>query len=188
MDTRTQLLHQALGLWSARGYEAVGVQELCDAGGVSKPTLYHHFGSKAGLLDALLQTWMSPYRTLVHEAAAYRHDLVKNLQDLTLGWFAQVRARPDFARLYLMLGAAGRDSEPAALMRQWTGPIREDLVQLFTLAAQDHGNMRQREQRYAASFQGQLDAYTRLHVAGDLVLEDQLVYPVVHQFMHGIFS
>jgi TetR/AcrR family transcriptional regulator len=54
MDNRSALLTHALQLFAARGYDAVGVQEIVEAAGITKPTLYHYFGSKRGLLDTLL--------------------------------------------------------------------------------------------------------------------------------------
>src|SRR5215211_7966667 len=51
---RALILDRALGLFAARGYDAVGVQEIVEAAGVTKPTLYHYFGSKRGLLEALV--------------------------------------------------------------------------------------------------------------------------------------
>ena len=54
MDNRSKILSCALKLFSARGYDAVGVQEIVDAAGITKPTLYHYFGSKRGLLETLL--------------------------------------------------------------------------------------------------------------------------------------
>jgi len=51
-DTRAELLDRALDLFAAYGYDGVGVQQICNAAGVTKPTLYHHFGSKRGILRA----------------------------------------------------------------------------------------------------------------------------------------
>ena len=53
-NNRSKILDRALDLFSARGYDAVGVQEVADAAGLKKPTLYHYFGSKSGLLKTLL--------------------------------------------------------------------------------------------------------------------------------------
>jgi len=53
VDSRAGLLHAALEPISRKGYDAVGVQEIAEAAGVAKPTLYHFFGSKGGLLEAL---------------------------------------------------------------------------------------------------------------------------------------
>ena len=55
MDNREAILNAALHLFYARGYDAVGVQEIVDSAGVTKPTLYYYFGSKRGLLETLLK-------------------------------------------------------------------------------------------------------------------------------------
>lgn len=56
MDNRAEILNAALDLFHARGYDAVGVQEIVERAGVTKPTLYYYFGSKLGLLKSLLET------------------------------------------------------------------------------------------------------------------------------------
>ncbi len=49
MDNKEVLLQVALDLFHAKGYDAVGIQEIVDKAGVTKPTLYyygsltHHF-------------------------------------------------------------------------------------------------------------------------------------------------
>ena len=55
MENREKLLSCALDLFYARGYDAVGIQEIVDAAGVTKPTMYYYFGSKKGLLEDLIQ-------------------------------------------------------------------------------------------------------------------------------------
>jgi AcrR family transcriptional regulator len=44
----------AARLFAARGYDATPVRAIAEAAGVTKPTLYYHFGSKEGLAQALL--------------------------------------------------------------------------------------------------------------------------------------
>ena len=43
MDNRELIVQSALELFYARGYDAVGVQEIVDKAGISKPTLYYYF-------------------------------------------------------------------------------------------------------------------------------------------------
>ena len=43
MDNREKILNCALELFHARGYDAVGVQEIAETAGVTKPTLYYYF-------------------------------------------------------------------------------------------------------------------------------------------------
>lgn len=64
IDNRELLLDAALDLFYAKGYDAVGVQEIVDRAGVTKPTLYYYFGSKIGLLQNLLERG---YRVLEKE-------------------------------------------------------------------------------------------------------------------------
>ena len=41
-------------LFAERGFDATSVREIAEAAGVTKPTLYYHFGSKQGLGEAIL--------------------------------------------------------------------------------------------------------------------------------------
>ncbi|MDD3059302.1 MAG: helix-turn-helix domain containing protein, partial [Sphaerochaeta sp.] len=56
-NTREHILLQALRLFAKKGYEAIGVAAICEAAGITKPTMYYHFGSKRGLLEALISHW-----------------------------------------------------------------------------------------------------------------------------------
>ena len=51
MDNRQLIMEKALELFCARGYDAVGVQEIAEQSGITKPTLYYYFGSKQGLYE-----------------------------------------------------------------------------------------------------------------------------------------
>ena len=51
MGNREKIVECALDLFCRKGYESVGVQEICTAAGVTKPTLYYYFKSTYGLVS-----------------------------------------------------------------------------------------------------------------------------------------
>ncbi|MEU1996870.1 TetR/AcrR family transcriptional regulator [Nocardia gamkensis] len=53
--TRAAMLEAAQPLLYERGLDGVGMTELCARLGVSKETLYRHFGTKDGLVQAVLE-------------------------------------------------------------------------------------------------------------------------------------
>ncbi len=53
--TRGALMDAARRLFTERGYDAVGTEEIVRAAGVTRGALYHHFGGKAELLEAVYE-------------------------------------------------------------------------------------------------------------------------------------
>jgi AcrR family transcriptional regulator len=53
--TRAALVGAGRRLFAERGYEAVSAEQIVRAAGVTRGALYHHFGGKVGLLDAVYE-------------------------------------------------------------------------------------------------------------------------------------
>src|SRR6056297_933621 len=64
-DTRQRILEAGLEALSAGGYSSISMRRLAESCGVTKPTLYYHFGSKKGLFDAMLKQVMSELESLL---------------------------------------------------------------------------------------------------------------------------
>ena len=188
MENREKLLDCALELFAANGYDAVGVQAVSDAAGVKKPTLYHYFGSKSGLLNTLLDNYLNPFFITLTEASDYKGDVTNSLRSVAEVYFTFARQNPRFYRFYLSMWFAPRDSEAFRATRPLSERQQAILEDLFKRAAQDHGNMKGRHQAYAASYLGMINTYIVLSLNGYAELDDDFVYRLIHQFMHGIFS
>jgi AcrR family transcriptional regulator len=52
---REKILDAARALFGERGYDGTSIAEIGDGAAISKSVLYHYFGSKAGLYEALLE-------------------------------------------------------------------------------------------------------------------------------------
>lgn len=188
MDTPTRLLDQALELFAARGYDAVGVQEIVVSSEVTKPTLYHHFGNKQGVFEAVISRDANPLLGQLKEATVYRSDLPRNLHHVVDTYLRFATGQPNFYRLLTSCYLAPPESEPYRIAK----PVHEKqhaLVEaMFEHASFDHGNMRGRARRYAHSFIGLINTYLMLVLAGEVEVGDQLKYDIVHQFSYGIYT
>lgn len=188
MDNREILLDVALSLFSQRGYDAVGVQEVVETAGVTKPTLYHYFESKRGLLDALVQREEGYLLTRILEASIYQGDLVFTLEKIVAAYYQVSKDHPDFYRLQMAMIFAPPESEANQAIKPFINQQMEILEEIFIQASKSHGNLFGRHQRYAAGLLGMINAMIGLYLNNELSLSDEMVYQSVHQFMHGIFS
>lgn len=188
MDNRATILQVALELFAARGYDGVGVQEVAAAAGVTKPTLYHYFGSKAGLLEALLDEQHGPLNSAVQAAAEYHGDLPRSLETLARAYFDFARVHPLFYRMQLGTYFAPRESEAWQQVAGRNEQMYQAVAGLFAAATRDHGNLLGRQDLFAAIFIGSLNNCIALWLNDRIALNDELVYRVVRQFQYGIYS
>lgn len=188
MDNRSIILDVALQLFSERGYDAVGVQEISVAAGVTKPTLYHYFGSKLGLLQALLNENFLPFKQDVFNACDYQGDLPATLNRLAQVYFEFAQQHPLFYRFHLALWFSPPQNEAHQAALSWNKECHKAVESMFIRATKDHGNMAGRQHAYTTTFIGMLNTYIGMALNGYANLDANLAWKAVHQFQHGIYS
>ena len=82
LKTEAALLRAAEVLLEREGPDGVTTRAVCDAANVKAPTLYHYFGDKNGLLDALLARGLETF--LKRKQAG--PETADPLKDLITGW------------------------------------------------------------------------------------------------------
>jgi TetR/AcrR family transcriptional regulator len=186
--TKDTIIKIALSLFSRRGYEPTGIQEIVEAAGITKPTLYYYFGSKQGLLEVIVAEYGEVLLGIARKEADYHHDLVMNLTGFFRETLRFALERQDFFRLMMGLFFSAPETPAFAAGKK----LREDrigiLEGLFATASRDHGNMKNRQKVYAESFLGLIQTWGVLAVNGEMEWGDHLLYRIIHQYMHGIFS
>lgn len=188
MSNRQRILETALVLFASHGYEATGVQEICDQAEITKPTLYHYFNNKQGLLESILDERFKPFLSLLEAACHYRRDLTLNLQRVIEAYFLFASRDLQLYQLLLSLRTAPSRSESRLLIKPWIKAQEEPIMAMFKAAERDHGNMRGRSRAYMISLLGIINAYVQQALEDRLSLDDELAQKARHQFMHGIFS
>jgi len=70
LQARTRLLNAAVHIFDRKGYASASVREIAELAGVTKPVLYYYFGSKEGLLMAVLTEAQRLFTATVETAVA----------------------------------------------------------------------------------------------------------------------
>ncbi|MBU1107109.1 MAG: TetR/AcrR family transcriptional regulator [Candidatus Riflebacteria bacterium] len=188
MGNKDEILRSALTLFAARGYDAVGIQEIVDQAGVSKPTMYHYYGSKNGLLTAIME---NNFRRLLLElgpVTVYSGDLPLALTTIMRTYFQFSQRFPEFYRLQLALWFSSPESEGFLAVKEWCEKQHQLLEMVFMLAVNNHGNMKNRHHAYAATFLGIINTYIGLSLNGYADLGEDTIHAAIRQFSHGIYS
>ena len=69
-DGRDRILDEAAALFLEHGYEAASLRRIADAVGMQAASIYHHFGSKEDLLEAILRRGLEVMTVAFDDAAA----------------------------------------------------------------------------------------------------------------------
>jgi len=98
-----RILQKALELFSDRGYDASSVREICEAAGVTKPTLYHFYGSKEGVYRAIVEGALERFRSDMLRALAGEGSLRECLSRMARAYVDAAVREPDLARFLMAL-------------------------------------------------------------------------------------
>jgi AcrR family transcriptional regulator len=126
-STRDRLLLAAGQLLHESEDGRVSTRAICERAGVQAPTLYHHFGSKQGLLDAVINYGFSQYVQATGQEAGGDDPIgaVRN------GWDRHVRFGLEHPSFYVLLYGQIQPGTPCTL----TGAAEAMLLELLTVAA-----------------------------------------------------
>ena len=188
MNKKDEILKSALSLFSKEGYDNVGIQKIVESVSVTKPTLYHHFGSKQGLLRDVLNCYYTPFLDGLSQMCSYKGDVVKTLETITKYCFEFAKENRLIHNFIMILIFSPEESEARITSRPFTERQQLILEKMFEDVSKNHGNMKGRSFGFAVSFWGVISSYITSFYNGHCKLDNQEVYLTCKQFMYGIFS
>ena len=112
--SREEILDAAEQLMGARGYTASSISALSKASGLPASSIYWHFGSKSGVLGAVMERGSRRFFADVGAARdATSDDPRERLHALLQRSVDAIRTHPQFLRLFivLLLGAEGEHAQ-----------------------------------------------------------------------------
>lgn len=102
-STPERVLDVAAALLREAGPDALTTRRICEGAGITAPTLYHHFGDKDGLLQALAEREMKAFfarKWAMPPSGDPLADLVQGWDD----WIAFARSAPELVAALLRGG------------------------------------------------------------------------------------
>jgi AcrR family transcriptional regulator len=111
-DTRRALLDAATEAVSKDGLEGTSLRAICARVGVQLPTLYHFFGDKTGLLDAVVNDSFGRYLAAKDAARSTGDPAV----DVRAGWDVHVGFASANPGIYPLMFPGGNRALPAAAL------------------------------------------------------------------------
>lgn len=127
-----EALERAMEVFWERGYEAASLRELCEAMGISKPSLYAAFGDKAALHDLALARYVERYASHATHLGG-DGPLTERLMAWMVGTVTMCSS-PEHPGCMVGCGIAAGEALPAAGRTRIANVLdatREDLTRLF---------------------------------------------------------
>lgn len=186
MENKDLITEKAIFLFSKRGYEAVGVQEICDVSGITKPTLYYYFKSKSGLLEHIANTKGKELLEKIKISLIYNHDFIKGLTDVLKAEIEFALKNPDFFDLHTTLLNSPEGSEQKNIYSQIILEIQKIFEDFFIDSCNEFGNMRGKEILYANLFHNNVVSTAILMTKGKFEYTDEVVYQIIHSLVYGM--
>jgi AcrR family transcriptional regulator len=125
-DKKERILHNALTLFANEGYNAVSTSKIARAAGVSEGLIFRHFGSKQGLLDALMEMAEEKMSQLFGPIF-FEEDPKKTLQMAIEMPFSIPKEEYPFWRLQYMLKWNEAYYKPQKMQ-----PVQEKMTKVFS--------------------------------------------------------
>ena len=115
---RAEIIRCAADVFSRTGYHATKIQEIADAAGIGKGTVYEYFRTKEELFLAVYDAWMTEYENVIKERVAAAPDPISKVDAIRDSAVEYYQSRAEQAPLLLEFWAhALRTDNPAFLER-----------------------------------------------------------------------
>ncbi|MCC8244081.1 TetR/AcrR family transcriptional regulator [Saccharothrix luteola] len=166
-NTREKILAAACELFATHTYRAATMREIAERLRIAKPSLYHHFASKAEILDSLISAPITELAAVV-DAAAAEPDPAETRRRVLRGCIDVMVDHRDVMRLLLRDASVYTDDSTQVVAKVVTTVDRA-----IALLAGPDADWRQRL-RAAQAFAAATDPIGQFHDAPDDELRDEL--------------
>src|SRR5262245_5623702 len=165
VPARDVVLESAIAAFARKGYAGTSVQDILRAGGLSKPTLYYYFGSKAGLFRAILDFAYDECLRLMRESVANARTCDQRLVAVATAIFQFAERHQDLTRLVFATAFAAPEGIPKDCIDLTKRRRNFEFVLSITRAGQKEGiiDCRHDKEEVAHGIFGAISHQVRTH-------------------------
>lgn len=189
MTKKELIITKALALFSETGYENTGIKAIVDAAEVTKPTLYHYFGSKDGLLESIYTLYFNNLLDQLNSTLPYEQDTIYSIEQVISVYIQFAKNEPVFFWLYNHLRKSPKASPARAIVKPFYDAEYSFINQLLITICSQHDNLKGQEAFLTLSLLSLILGYIEVHLEDDLSkIKTHDCHRIAKQFLYGIYS
>lgn len=182
---REQLITIGRGLFAAKGYEAVSVEEIAAAAKVSKPIVYEHFGGKEGLYAVIVDREMQKLTSTLIDALSAGDTHPRQIVERTA--LALLTYIEENSEGFNVLVRDSPTTDPAGSFSSLLGDVSLRVEEILTKAFKQHKLPAKGVPYYAQMLVG-MTVFTGQYWAANQkkISKEQLAAHIVNLAWHGL--
>lgn len=189
MNKKELIIKEALQLFSISGYENTGIKAIVDAAEVTKPTMYHHFGSKDGLLESIYSLYFNQLLDNLSSTLPYKQDTIYSIEQVIITYIEFAKKEPVFFWLSDHLRKCPKGSPTKTIVKPFYDLEYKFLYDLLVTISKQHDNLKGQEAFLTLSLQSLILGYIEIHLENDHdSMSPSDSHKIAKQFLYGIYS
>jgi len=190
MNKKEEIMEVALSLFASEGYESVGVAKIVNEASVTKPTLYHYFGNKEGLLKSIYEFYFAKLMKTLKEVSIYNQDVIRTMETMTKAYISFAKDNIMFFVLTNHLRMGPLKSESHLIVKPFHDEELELMTKLIYDISSHHTNLKGNEEFLVMNYMNLINGFIEIHIRNNDLeeMDDQAVTKLSKQFLYGIFS
>lgn len=190
MNKRELMIEIGLKMFAEEGYESTGVAAIVDRAEVTKPTLYHYFGNKEGLLRSIYETYFIPFISNLRMIHFDEQDIMQSVFLIFEAYLKQSQSNEAFFWLMNHLRKAPLKSESHHIVLPYNEEEQRFLLNTMEKISRIHPNLVGQELFLTYNFLSLINGFIEIHMMNKTLSDCSTndILRLTKQFLYGIYS
>jgi TetR/AcrR family transcriptional regulator len=190
MSKKQLILEKSLNLFALEGYESVGVARIVTESGVTKPTLYHYFGSKEGLLKSIYEEYFTILINSLNNIPSFNQDIIKTIELVTRTYINFAKKNPSFFILANHLRKGATQSKSYLIVKSYNNQEDLFITNLINSISSYHTNLKGHEEFLIMNYMNLVNGFIEINIINKQLdkIGSEHIHKLTKQFLYGIFS